>query len=300
ATVAKHYNEHPEGSKESRKDSRIFHMRNFNNWVKSVLIGDFLNKIKRYNYRDISVLDLCCGKGGDLLKWQRGRIRQLVCADIAEVSVNQCKERYNEMKQTAEERRYRDGIFYTQFITADCSKERIADQFTDPELQFDLTSCQFSYHYSFESYEQADMMLKNACEKLKPGGFFIGTTPNGSELVHRLREAEGLEFGNEVYRIKFENKEDFPLYGCKYDFHLEGVVDCPEFLVYFPLFEKMAEKYDMKLVFVKTFHEFFHDHQNDSLNLLYRMNALETYPKREGESQASSSENAYSHAKDFL
>lgn len=26
------------------------------------------------------MLDLCCGKGGDLLKWQRGRIKKLVCA----------------------------------------------------------------------------------------------------------------------------------------------------------------------------------------------------------------------------
>lgn len=45
--VAKHYNEHPEGSKESRKESRIYHLRNFNNWVKSVLINEFLGKVKR-------------------------------------------------------------------------------------------------------------------------------------------------------------------------------------------------------------------------------------------------------------
>ena len=49
--------------------------------------------------------------------------------------------------------------------------------------QFDLVSCQFSFHYSFESYEQADMMVRNACECLKPGGYFIGTTPNSLELV---------------------------------------------------------------------------------------------------------------------
>ena len=45
--VAKHYNEHPEGSKESRKESRIFYLRNFNNWVKSVIINECLEKIKR-------------------------------------------------------------------------------------------------------------------------------------------------------------------------------------------------------------------------------------------------------------
>ncbi|XP_031552460.1 mRNA cap guanine-N7 methyltransferase-like [Actinia tenebrosa] len=300
-TVAKHYNEHPEGTKESRKESRIFHMRNFNNWIKSVMINEFLQKIKKYNYRNIHVLDLCCGKGGDLLKWQRGRIRKLVCADIAKVSVDQCEERYKDMKKTAEERRYRDPLFDTQFIVADCSKERLADIYTDEDLVFDLCSCQFSYHYSFESFEQADVMLKNACEKLKPGGYFIGTTPNAYELVNKLKKAEGLEFGNDVFQIKFENKDEFPLYGCKYDFHLEGVVDCPEFLVYFPLLEKMAKNYGMKLVYVKTFHDFFQEHSKDNMGLLSRMNALESYPpKRDGDTQASSSEESYSHAKDFL
>ena len=62
-------------------------------------------------------------------------------------------------------------------------QERLADKYKDKDQQFDLTSCQFSFHYSFESYEQADMMLKNACEQLKVGGFFVGTTPNGYELV---------------------------------------------------------------------------------------------------------------------
>jgi len=49
-----------------------------------------------------------------------------------------------------------------------------------------------------------------------------------------------MSFGNEVYRIEFEtpNKTQLPLFGAKYNFHLEGVVDCPEFLVHFPLVEK--------------------------------------------------------------
>ncbi len=34
------------------------------------------------------------------------------------------------------------------------------------------------------------------------------------------------------------DKNALPLFGAKYDFHLEGVVDCPEFLVYFPVLEK--------------------------------------------------------------
>lgn len=62
-------------------------------------------------------------------------------------------------------------------------QEVLAEKLDDPELTFDLCSCQFVYHYSFESLQQADMMLRNACERLKPGGFFIGTTPDAFELV---------------------------------------------------------------------------------------------------------------------
>ncbi len=56
----------------------------------------------------------------------------------------------------------------------------------------------------------------------------------------RLRESPENSFGNEIYKISFqtEDKDNLPLFGAKYDFHLEGVVDCPEFLVYFPVLEK--------------------------------------------------------------
>lgn len=49
-----------------------------------------------------------------------------------------------------------------------------------------------------------------------------------------------MSFGNEVYQITFQtpDKKNLPLFGAKYDFQLDRVVNCPEFLVYFPLLEK--------------------------------------------------------------
>ena len=57
---------------------------------------------------------------------------------------------------------------------------------------------------------------------------------------NRLRQSTDNSFGNEVYRITYEadDTENIPIFGAKYNFHLEGVVDCPEFLVYFPALEK--------------------------------------------------------------
>ncbi|KAM5222381.1 mRNA cap guanine-N(7) methyltransferase [Ctenodactylus gundi] len=298
SAVAAHYNELQEVGLEKRSQSRIFYLRNFNNWIKSVLIGEFLEKIRQKKSRNITVLDLGCGKGGDLLKWRKGRISKLVCTDIADVSVKQCQQRYEDMKN----RRDNEYLFIAEFITADCSKELLVDKFCDPEMCFDICSCQFVCHYSFESPEQADMMLRNACERLSPGGYFIGTTPNGFELVRRLEASETESFGNEIYTVKFQKKGDYPLFGCKYDFNLEGVVDVPEFLVYFPLLIEMAKKYNMKLVYKKTFMEFFEEKikNNENKMLLKRMQALEPYPAHENSKLTSERTGDYEHAVAYL
>ncbi|XP_074998246.1 mRNA cap guanine-N(7) methyltransferase isoform X4 [Calonectris borealis] len=271
--VAAHYNELQEVGLEKRSQSRIFYLRNFNNWTKSVLIGEFIDRVRRKK-NDITVLDLGCGKGGDLLKWKKGRIKKLVCTDIADISVQQCKQRYEDMKARC---RYNEHIFDAEFIQADSTKDLLSSKYNDPDMRFDICSCQFVYHYSFETYEQADMMLKNACGNLSPGGYFIGTTPNSFELVKRLEASETNSFGNEVYSVKFEKKGEYPLFGCKYDFHLEEVVDVPEFLVYFPLLEEMAKKHGMKLVYKMTFREFYEEKikNEEHKMLLRRMQALE-------------------------
>ncbi|CDR00361.1 unnamed protein product [Oncorhynchus mykiss] len=93
----------------------------------------------------------------------------------------------------------------------------------------------------------------------------------------RVETLDSNSFGNEVFSVTFQKKGDYPLFGCQYDFNLEGVVNVPEFLVYFPLFEEMAKKYNMRLVFKKTFSQFFEEHiKNDQHKMLMqRMQALE-------------------------
>ncbi|XP_074543807.1 mRNA cap guanine-N(7) methyltransferase [Halichoeres trimaculatus] len=293
--VASHYNSLQEVGLAARSRSRIFFMRNFNNWLKSVLIGEILERVRKAGSQQVSVLDLGCGKGGDLLKWRRGGINHLVCADLAEVSVEQCQIRYDDMKKKSH---FNEKIFSAQFITADCTKEVLAEKLDNPELLFDICSCQFVYHYSFEDEKKADMMLRNACERLKPGGFFIGTTPDAFELVKRLEASDSLSFGNEVFKVSFQSKGFYPLFGCQYHFSLEDVVNVPEFLVYFPLFEHMAKRYNMRLVMKQRFSEFFEEKvKNDHhRSLMMKMMALEPFPSEDGGEQATDTE--YSHAKE--
>ena len=48
------------------KDLRIF-----NNWIKSVLIQICVKEIKLKNKKKFAVLEIGCGKGGDLGKWKK-------------------------------------------------------------------------------------------------------------------------------------------------------------------------------------------------------------------------------------
>ncbi|XP_029977039.1 mRNA cap guanine-N(7) methyltransferase [Salarias fasciatus] len=295
--VASHYNKLQEVGLAARSQSRIFFMRNFNNWLKSVLIGEILEQVRGAEPGPVSVLDLGCGKGGDLLKWRKGGIDHLVCADIAEVSVEQCRSRYEDMRRRSH---VREKIFTAQFITADCSKELLSEKLESTEL-FDICSCQFVYHYSFESETKADMMLRNACERLKPGGFFIGTTPDAFELVKRLEASDSLSFGNQIFDVSFQSKGSYPLFGCQYHFSLEGVVNVPEFLVYFPLLEHMAKRYRMRLVLKQRFWQFFQERvkKEQHRSLMAKMMALETYSHEDPGQPSEDSTGEYCHAKEY-
>lgn len=77
-----------------RQHSPIIGLKNFNNWVKSVLIARFAhpvlrpdeskdrrasrgngNEVQRFQGGGGKVLDMGCGKGGDLNKWQKAKVK---------------------------------------------------------------------------------------------------------------------------------------------------------------------------------------------------------------------------------
>ncbi|XP_017842754.2 mRNA cap guanine-N7 methyltransferase [Drosophila busckii] len=283
--VAHHYNELKEAGRRERHKSKIYFMRNFNNWIKSMLINEYMAKIKQQKRVGdaLRVLDMCCGKGGDLLKWDKATISHLICTDIAEVSVEQCQRRYQEALQRAEKSKF-GHKFTAEFFACDSTLVRLRERYKDASLQLNLVSCQFAFHYCFESFIQADCMMRNAAECLEPGGYFIATIPDAYEIMRRLKAAgpDARSFGNDVYNIEFECDTDaLPLFGAKYQFHLEGVVDCPEFLVHFPTLVKLGRKHGLQLIKRSTFADYYSDTLTQGRQLLQRMSGLETvHPQR--------------------
>lgn len=300
--VASHYNQLKERGLYERSKSRIFYMRNFNNWIKSILINRYLNKIREKAALGtaLRVMDMCCGKGGDLLKWSKGNINHLICTDIAEVSVEQCEARYNNIIQN--DRGSTGKVFTAEFFAADATLQRLRKKYRDASVELNLVSCQFAFHYCFESFRQAECMLENAAECLREGGYFIGTIPNANEIMKRQRAAGSDTFGNDVYKITFLcDTEQPPLFGAKYNFQLDGVVDCPEFLVHFPTLIKLALKHGLRLVEKQRFDEFYAESVQSGRGLIEKMQALETFPgQSRDERERQQNLDEYSHAQGHL
>lgn len=54
-----------------RTQSPIIGLKSFNNWIKVVLIAKFGRSERERQKPKVKVLDLGCGKGGDLQKWAK-------------------------------------------------------------------------------------------------------------------------------------------------------------------------------------------------------------------------------------
>lgn len=294
--VAKHYNQVEQKPIKERSKSMIIELRRFNNAMKSLMhhmafkFTEVSTPNKREPYR---VLELGCGKGGDLPKYLRNdKVGLVVGADIADVSIEQCKERYNAMKQS------NGRCFRGEFFVADLTRVDIEKKLHELKIfdKFHVASTQFSIHYSFESFEQAVRYISNAANNLIKHGIFIGTYPDGPKLLRLARESKtpGLYEVDDILSVRFdpEDLQNPKPFGTKYHFKLKEVVDCPEFLVHPEVLRKLMNMLGFYEVFDRSFEEnlrdaianandgdrvknIFHDHDALEFDLKNRQARLE-------------------------
>ena len=259
--VAKHYSQRQNQNLEQRKQSPIYNLRCLNNFVKSTLIQTVTKKKDR-------VMDLACGKGGDLGKFKKAEIGYYCGIDIALESVRRdAIQRYNKG----------DYTFPATFIAGDAFVHDLEDVLGENvKGLFDVVSCQFAIHYSFSTEKRARKAFENISKALRPGGHFVGTTVDSNVLVRNLRQTDGLLFGNDVIEVNFDekhSKKEFlpPGFGIEYSFTLEdAVTDCKESLVPLITFAELAKEYDLEIMRWTNFHQYVHEMLNLTKEGKYR------------------------------
>lgn len=278
--VADHYNKRREVGIHGREESPIIALRKFNNWIKSVLVGTFARGRDptldgRTRPRGGRILDLGCGKGGDLKKWEKVQPSGLVGADIASVSIEQAIARHREANHK----------YPGDFFAFDCFSMSLTEVIPRELLEpmFDNVTLQFCMHYAWEDVQKARVMLDNVSRYLRKGGVFIGTIPDSHELRDRMAASphpEDRSFGNRYYKVVFDQIDTWPAFGNRYTFFLEDAVEnVPEYVVDFDVFEDLAQEVGLRCIYRKNFAEIYHEgsRQNEYGKLLERMRVVDRY-----------------------
>jgi len=202
-------------------------------------------------------------------------LRLRIAVDIAAISVDQARTRHSSL---------RPPKFEATFASLDCYVHPLTRALPPPRLatQFDVVSMQFCMHYAFESIAKARRMLENVSSWLRVGGRMVGTIPNAEQLLARLDalppDSTDLAFGNTVYRIRFDERENKPIYGHRYSFFLHDAVDdVPEYVVHWEPFIQLAAEYGLYPLYRKEFHEVFEENKEhpEFEPLLQRMKVVD-------------------------
>lgn len=252
---------------DTRTDSRLFHMRNFNGWVKATLIAELDPKTNRTDVKrrrrgfPLRVLDLACGKGGDLGKWilhDRG-VDRYVGADVARGSLSDAAKRARRLGASG--RLCRNASLLCADLGEDVPGKRRHELLTwnmaddlgkgsnssnnnnnndnDPVFakipgggvqrtdKFDVVSIQFAVHYMFQTRARARRFFKTVGDLLEIGGNLVCTTVDARVVLEKLMGS-----GEDLRELRRKNEPTIVKAGggvCNFKFEpdsLRRVLDC--------------------------------------------------------------------------
>ena len=219
------------------------------------------------------LLDIACGKGGDLSKWVNAGYREIVSIDIDKACIDYAITYYNDFVN--------DNKPIVKFMIGDMSKAifpdyAIADgnrvlvnEFKEnipAKYMFDVVSSQFCLHYFFESEIKLRTLLRNVNDNLKIGGYMIGTCFDGERVKDALGKSSSIDGhldGKLIWKIdKLYSGAVFNSPRSQFNKMIDVFVSSigvahKEALVNFNFFEKMMEEYGFKKVMITNFSKLF-------------------------------------------
>jgi mRNA (guanine-N7-)-methyltransferase len=258
--------------KHMRDESTVIQMRDFHNWVKLVLITNIADFIYSEKQNRVSLLDIAVGRGGDLVKWKKAQISNVFGFDPSEKSIKSTAvedpgaiQRFKELKKKG----YNVDV---QFEVGDATRPLDIKQSIDSYISrkrlgkgFDMVSCQFALHYFFSSENALRNVLSLVSHYLVPGGFFFGTTVDGSKI--REYTSDNKVFDRKLYQVNrlFPKNLKSP-FGNAYTFKIYDTFDqtnyfntmgeSTEYLVDFNVLNKLAGEFGLEPVNLNFFEKY--------------------------------------------
>ena len=251
AHVRAHYNQHMQTCSQVHRDS----LMKYNNLVKKKIITDatkrntrgevYETKKRRRNKDKVvecSILDVGCGRGGDLFKWAHCNISNYVGVDISDASIEEAKNRSKKISDV-------EFDFHIMPI------EKFFKSL-DKNTKYNIISLQFVLHYIIDSMDSLEQLIDCCRQHLNTDGVIIGTIVNSQEACKYLSK-ESKENNHQRYfnlrPLPFQDKKNVEL-GFMYEFFLHNCVNnCIEFIVPWNDIEVTTAKYGMQIDYVTSF-----------------------------------------------
>lgn len=200
-------------------------------------------------YSSLTLLDMCCGRGGDLFKWDSLSISRVYALDSDQKSIEEAIKRYKEY------RRRRKNPIHIHFYTISALSTDYIKKHILRNAKVNIVSCMFAMHYFCESRESLRLFLSNVSENLLPGGVFIGIAPDPTYIKKVLDPNDSYICSEEVsirqadetnayyFLIKDSGK-------CNNYFSFRG--ESLEYLIDIELFVSLAKEVSLELLEMKN------------------------------------------------
>ena len=172
----------------------IQNLKSFHNWVKS-------QQLQRYISSHQVIVDIGCGKGGDLHKFAYLYPKRLLGIDVNEFHLQEARTRYSTLSN-----KHHFGT--AEFVLGDLRKTEtyaklIADGHLNQPNSVDVFNCQNALTYFTDTLSTLKNLVHWIATFLKPGGYWIGSCVDGDKIVQLLQKTSNTnQYNNSCGKIQ--------------------------------------------------------------------------------------------------
>lgn len=172
--VKAHYDAVGTQSQKARSLGGAYALKKYHNEVKRALL-------QKYTSPGDRLLDVACGRGGDIPKWLSLKLGRVKGLDVSEAEIGEARHRWAHWKQKI------PG-------PTECTFEaRDALDLQERDGSYNVVTCMFALHYFWGCRDHAERLLGLVADTLVTGGTFVGTVVNATKVKAHVGDHLKLE-----------------------------------------------------------------------------------------------------------